>query len=233
MNWIYKTALKLTPIILGYFPVGVSFVLIATEAGLSNLEIIAMSAFVLGAASQIAAVPLIAGDYGIFYIAFVTLLINFRHAALAATLAPRLGGFSRGELALFSYGLTDESFSIHALDIERRRFFKSTAIAVNVGTHLIWIAATVAGCYIGLFITQNLHFIRLDIALSAMFLSIVVLYLKGKDCERNYSRYGLIITANIALTLLLLYCELKSLAFFTPALAIAVVVFLLANKKRA
>ena len=96
-----------------------------------------------------------------------------------------------------------------------------------------WILATVAGCYIGLFITQNLYFIRLDIALSAMFLSIVVLYFKSKGRERNYSRYGLIITANIALTLLLLYYELKSLAFFTPALAIAAVVFLLDNKKRA
>lgn len=232
MKLIYKVGVKLIPIAAGYLPVGISFALIATEFGLSNAEIIAMSALVLGAASQIAAVPLIAHDYGVIHIAFVTLLINFRHAALSATLSPGLKNFSRGEVALFSYGLTDEAFSIHALDIEHRSFSKQIAIAVNLGTHLIWVLATVVGCYIGRFIVQNLQFVRLDIALSAMFLSIVVLYLKSKIRDRRHLRYGWIIAANIAMTVLLLYYQLELLAFFLPALIVALAVFFATSTKR-
>lgn len=221
MKLINKVSVKLIPIVLGYLPVAISFTLIAVEAGLSNAEIIAMSILVLGAASQIAAIPLIDGGYSIIYIFFITLLINFRHAALAATLAPCLQKLSFPELALFSYGLTDEAFSIHALDIERERFAKHIAIAVNVGVHFIWVMATVVGCFVGAFIVKYFSFIRLDFALPAMFLSIVTLYFKGKIQKQELQvlvNYILIIVVTIILTLLFLLYSFKSLAFFMPAL---------------
>lgn len=221
---------KLIPIMLGYLPVGISFTVIAAEAGLSNAEIIGMSIFVLGAASQIAAVSLIDLDYGVFYIAFVTFLINFRHAALSVSLSPALRKFSYRELAVFSYGLTDEAFSIHTLDLGRNTFTKRVAIAVNVGTHLIWILSTIVGCYIGFFILEHLSFIHLDFALPAMFLSIVTIYMKTKISEfglpKTWLRYVLIISATVIMTLLLLLAELKSFAFFLPALVVAACVFI-------
>ncbi len=231
MRLIYKVAVKLIPIMLGYFPVGISFAIIASASGLSNAEIISMSIFVLGAASQIAAIPLIDAGYSVFYIFLITLLINFRHAAFSATLAPSLREFSAKELAIFSYGLTDEAFTIHVLDIENNKFNKPLAIAVNVGTHLIWVTSTVAGCYLGFFITGKMDFLKLDFALLAMFLSIVVVYAKSKIVVKKALQirvllgYLMIIVVTGVLTLLLLFAGFKSLSFFVPSLAIATFIF--------
>lgn len=241
MKLIYNAAVKLIPIMMGYLPVGVSFALVAAAAGLNNAEIISMSIFVLGAASQIAAVPLIESEGGVFYICVITFLINFRHVALSASLAPSLRPFSVKELAAFSYGLTDESFTIHALDIENNKFNKAMAIAVNTGTHLIWVLSTVAGCYVGHLIVKHMHFVQLGFALPAMFLSIVVIFLKSKIVVKNavkirvLARYAFIICATIAMTLALLSAGLKSLSFFVPALAVAALIFgadRLAEKRR-
>ena len=226
MKQVVEIGARLFPIVLGYLPIAVSFTLVATEAGLSYAEIIAMSILVVAAAAQLAAVPLIDGGYGVAYIAFITLLINFRHAALAATLSPSLRDFSRPQLARFSYGLTDEAFSVHALDIERGRFSKTTALWVNVGAPSIWILSTVVGCYLGGIIVQHLHLVRLEFALPAMFFGIITLFLKHKlhklkdETVRAGLGYAVIVLATVALTWVLLKLSLTSLAYFVPALLV-------------
>lgn len=230
MNWIYKSSVKLIPILTGYFPVGVFFAVIAAEAGMSNTEIIAMSVFAMGAAAQIAVVPLIESDTQVWYIFLLVALINLRHVALSASLAPSLRDFSKKEMAVFSNGLTDESFAVHALDIENGVFQKNGGIAVNIGTHLIWVLSTVAGCYAGA-VAMRVDFIKLDFALPAMFMSIIIIYTKSRVSKdqsaakksriRAWAKQGLLICVVAGMTLALSVAGYSSLALFLPALLIA------------
>ena len=231
MRLIFDAAVKLIPIMMGYLPVGISFALVAAEAGIDNAAIIGMSVFVLGAASQIAAVPLIESEAGVFYIFLITFLVNFRHAALSASLSPHLGGFSKAQLAVFAYGLTDEAFAIHARDTQNKTFRKATAIAVNAGTHLIWVLSTAAGCYIGLLFIKYMSFIKLEFALSAMFISIIALFIKSDAVAdeliqwKKLGRILLILFAVVAMTLGFYFADWRHLSIWVPAVAAAVFIF--------
>ena len=239
---IYTAAVKLTPILLGYFPIGVSFAIIAAEAGLTAAEIISMSIFVVAGASQLAALPVIEVGGGLFYVFVLTWLINIRHAVLSASLAPALHSFSNRELAVFCYGLTDEAFTIHALDIERKQFNKQTAIAINLGVHLIWVAATAVGCYVGFMLIETMEFIRLEFALPALFAGIIALFIKHKIAPpptssekqsmqkqsinlKSLIEYVGIVLLTVTITLLLWFGGWTSLAFVMPAIGAAVVMF--------
>ena len=250
---IYTAAVKLTPILLGYFPIGVSFAIIAAEAGLTAAEIISMSIFVVAGASQLAALPVIEVGGGLFYVFVLTWLINIRHAVLSASLAPALHSFSNRELAVFCYGLTDEAFTIHALDIERKQFNKPTAIAINLGVHLIWVAATAVGCYVGFMLIETMEFIRLEFALPALFAGIIALFVKHKITPpptssekqsmqkqsmqkqsinlKSLIEYVGIVLLTVTITLLLWFGGWTSLAFVLPAIGAAVVMFAINQMK--
>lgn len=226
MNSLIFFIKKLFPIIIGYIPVGISFALIAIEIGLNKIEVIIMSVFVLGAASQIAVLPLIKDEAALFYIFIVTFLINLRHVALSSSLAPNLKNFTTFETLIFSYGLTDESYTIHALDIESKHFKKNTAIGINVGTHIIWVISTVIGCFIGTLLINYFNYIRIDFALTAMFVSIVAIFIKINVYEKKkvsfykVIRIGLIGIVSSICSIILYNYGFMGAATFLPAIMV-------------
>ncbi|HLV12035.1 MAG TPA: AzlC family ABC transporter permease [Trueperaceae bacterium] len=77
---------------LGYFPVAVSFGVVAARAGLSLLEAALLSLVVFAGASQFVAVALVAGGAGPLVTFLSLLAMNVRHVFYGPSLTGRLGG---------------------------------------------------------------------------------------------------------------------------------------------
>lgn len=162
------------PILLGYIPVGIAFGLLAMDAGIPPLLVVLMSTLVLGAASQIIAIQLITLGADLWVIVVTTFVVNLRHMLMASYLAPHLNGWGRRSIALFSFGLTDEAFALHATRLREGKLPKTEAITINVMALVSWIVGTVLGVLVGPLVVDNLG-LSLEYALPAMFIALVVL----------------------------------------------------------
>jgi 4-azaleucine resistance transporter AzlC len=104
------------PFMFGSIPFGVIFGTLATGAGLSAWQTMAMSLFVFSGSAQFIAILLLGTGSGLWVVWFATLVLNLRHLLYAATLVDHVRHLShawRFPLAAF---LTDETFAV----MERR-----------------------------------------------------------------------------------------------------------------
>jgi 4-azaleucine resistance transporter AzlC len=166
------------PICLGYFPLGLAFGVLAKQIGLSAWEIGLMSLLVFAGSAQFIAVAMIDGGASVAAIVLTTFVVNFRHVLMSSALAVRLNGVSRRFLALFAYGVTDESFAVNMTRFRQGGWDRWRALVVNHTANLAWIAATVAGAFAGAFIPRGAF--GIDYALVAMFLCLLVFQLQGR-----------------------------------------------------
>ena len=97
------------PIAVGYVPVAIAFGILARQAGFSALQSLGMSAIVYAGASQFASLPLVAGGASPVAIALATLVLNFRHFLMSASLVQKLPTRAPAGLGL---GVTDETFVV-------------------------------------------------------------------------------------------------------------------------
>lgn len=164
------------PICLGYIPVGIAFGVIAQKTGLTLLEIGLMSCIVFAGSSQFIAVSMIGSGAGLLPIIITTFTVNLRHLLMSSALAVHLRLTDPRLIALFSYGVTDESF---ALNLGRFRMGEWTwreALAVNHVANATWIVSTIAGGYAGSLIPPGAF--GIDYALVAMLLSLLIFQLR-------------------------------------------------------
>ncbi len=172
--------LKSIPVVLGYFPIGFAFGILAANAGMSILEVSLMSLLVYAGSAQLIAVGLLENQAGLLTLTITTFLVNLRHLLMSAALAPYLGHLGRLQQAFFAYELTDEVFAVHSIDFENEKLPPQKRIFVtNTTAHLSWISSSVLGAYTGSILT-NLEAWGLDYALPAMFISLLVLQIKTR-----------------------------------------------------
>jgi len=101
------------PIAIGYLPIGITFGLLARAGGISYSITMMMSLIIFAGASQFVGINLIALGAGTVEIVLTTLILNMRHLLMSASLSQRVAsGTPKGILALLSFGLTDETFSV-------------------------------------------------------------------------------------------------------------------------
>lgn len=167
------------PIILGYFPLGMAFGVLAAQEGLSKWEVFLMSLFVYAGSGQFIAVSLLGAGASVTAIVFTTFLVNSRHILMSAALSPYLRGFSGRLLAVLSFGITDETFAVAMGKVTEQKRGSSFFLGLNLTSHFFWIFSTVVGVAVGNFIPNpqvwGLHF-----ALPAMFIALLVMQIKNK-----------------------------------------------------
>lgn len=170
------------PIMLGYFPIGFAFGVLAANAGLGIRDCLLMSLLVYAGSSQLIAVSLLAGGAGLLTLTITTLLVNLRHLLMSATLAPRLGHLSRPQQAFFAYQLTDETFALHSVNFQKEEKPPAPAeiFTTNLAAHCSWIGSSVLGAWAGGLLTGELETWGLDYALPAMFIALLVFQLKNR-----------------------------------------------------
>jgi 4-azaleucine resistance transporter AzlC len=166
------------PICLGYVPIGLAFGVLAQKAGLSPLAIGLMSALVFAGSAQFIAVAMLGAGAGIAAIIATTFTVNLRHLLMSSALSVYLKGLHRRWLALFAYGITDESFALNLVRFREGGWDWRRALTVNHVTNAFWVASTVIGGLGGAFIPA--HAFGIDYALMGMFLCLLVYQLRGR-----------------------------------------------------
>jgi 4-azaleucine resistance transporter AzlC len=163
---------KAIPVIFGFLPVAISFAILARNAGMTSLEIIAMSAFVFAGASQIMAAELVGGGAGIMSIVIATFVINLRHIIMSTCVFKRLGKKNIFTRLFIGFGVTDETFALFTTEDERRcdQYFMFGLITV---TYLSWVIGTVIGTLISVMLPTIVSD-SFGIALYALFISLIV-----------------------------------------------------------
>ena len=172
---LHSGFLKGLPVMMGYFPIGFAFGILAANAGLTLLDTVLMSVFVYAGSAQLISLGLLEGGAGIMAIASTTFLVNLRHLLMSAALAPYLGHLSRLQQALFSYEITDEAFAVHSTTFNKeKRPPIGRIFTTNILAHLSWVVSSFLGAWTGTLLT-DLEAWGLDYALPAMFISLLVL----------------------------------------------------------
>ncbi len=143
------------PICLGYLPIGMAFGVLAQKAGLTPVQIGLMSLLVFAGSSQFIAVSMISAGASAAAIITTTFVVNMRHVLMSSALAVYLRSAHRGLLALYAYGVTDESFAVNLPRFNAHEWSLGRAMVVNHAANLTWFFSTVAGGIGGRFIPEG------------------------------------------------------------------------------
>ena len=166
------------PICLGYFPIGMALGVLARQAGLTPLDIGLMSLLVFAGSAQFIAVAMLASGSSPGAIIATTFVVNFRHVLMSSALAVHLHGVSKRFLALFAYGVTDESFAVNMTRFREGNWDRWRALVVHHCANGVWFLATVTGALVGSLIPAGAF--GIDFALPAMFLALLVLQFQSR-----------------------------------------------------
>lgn len=173
-----KGAAAAWPICLGYFPVGLALGVLAQQAGIPVWAMGLMSVLVFAGSAQFIGVAMIVAGASAFSIILTTFVVNLRHVLMSSALAVYLHGVNRWFLALFAYGITDESFAVNMTRFRKGSWDRRSALVVNHLSNLVWICSTIIGALAGQFIPQGAF--GIDYALPGMFICLLVYQLNGK-----------------------------------------------------
>ena len=166
------------PICLGYFPIGLALGVLAQKAGLPWWAVAMMSILVFAGSAQFICVAMIAAGASTPAIILTTFVINLRHVLMSSALAVYLRGVRRRFLALYAYGITDESFAVNLTRFRGGGWDRYRALTVNHLANSVWIMATVCGALVGQFVPQGAF--GIDYALTGMFICLLVFQLQGR-----------------------------------------------------
>ncbi|HSJ37886.1 MAG TPA: AzlC family ABC transporter permease [Planococcus sp. (in: firmicutes)] len=164
-------------IAIGYFPVALTFGLLAKTTGLSLMEATAMSIFVFAGAAQYISLSLITAGVAPAVIILNTFIVNIRHFLMTASLNEKMQPDARWKKALYAFGITDESFTVLAIQKEDnvRTTFAAGVITISYGS---WVVFTALGHLIGANLPAFLQ-AAMSIALYAMFVGLLMPSMRG------------------------------------------------------
>ncbi len=158
------------PILIGYFPAAMTFGLIAKNMDIDLVHACLMSIMVFAGASQFMALNLIASGIATGEIVIATLLMNFRHFLMTASLSSKLQEGSRF-LPVIAFGVTDETFAIAST--REQKLSSGFLIGLESVAYTSWVAGTAVGHALGRVLPHAIQR-SLGIALYALFIAILV-----------------------------------------------------------
>ncbi|MEH7251623.1 AzlC family ABC transporter permease [Neobacillus niacini] len=156
---------------IGYFPIALTFGLLAKTTGLSIYESVLMSMIVFAGASQYISLSLIAYGTGIVEIILTTFIVNIRHFLMSTSLNEKSEDDDIRKKMIYSFGITDETFSVVAT--KEGTVTTGFMFGVNLVAYSSWVIFTGIGHLIGASLPQTLQE-SMGVALYAMFIGLLV-----------------------------------------------------------
>lgn len=163
------------PFLIVVVPFAMLFGALATDAGLTMLEVITFSAVVFAGAAQFAALQLMQDQAPLLVILATSLAVNLRMVMYSIALSPHLGSAPLGVRATIAYFLVDQSYVASIAEFERNPgltmpekiayFFGSIAPIAP-----LWYVSTIAGARLGQAIPPEY---ALDFAVPITFLAVI------------------------------------------------------------
>ncbi|MBP2643876.1 MAG: AzlC family protein [Firmicutes bacterium] len=167
------------PIMVGVFPFGLAYGIVAQSIGLSSGETLLMSLLVFAGAAQFISLPMFAEGAGMIMIAITALLVNLRHLLMGMSLAPYMKGLSLPHKALLTFGMADETYAVTISRAQANGYSSAYHLGSNAAGYVTWVVSTTGGILLGSCIHDPLSW-GLDFAMPATFLALLIPRLTGK-----------------------------------------------------
>ncbi|MBM7620737.1 4-azaleucine resistance transporter AzlC [Bacillus tianshenii] len=158
-------------IAIGYVPIAITFGLLAKSAGLTVTETVMMSLLVFAGAAQYMSLNMIVLGSGVFEIVMTTFILNIRHFLMSASLNEKVEEEKLWKKSLYSFGITDETFSVAATkEGTIRTGYMFGVIFISYSS---WVVSSGIGHAIGSSLPDSLQE-SMAVALYAMFVGLLV-----------------------------------------------------------
>lgn len=160
------------PVLMGYLAIGLAFGLMLQAVGYGVIWAFFMSLTIYAGSGQYLGVSLLASGAPVSQVAFLTLMINFRHLVYGLSMLEKFRGMGLRKLYMI-FSLTDETYALLSSakppeGVEEHDFYFMVALL----DHSYWIAGSVIGSLAGA--ALNLDTTGVDFAMTALFLVIAV-----------------------------------------------------------
>lgn len=209
------------PVLMGYLSIGIVFGWMLSAIGYNPLWSVAMSATIYAGSGQYLGVDLLANATPLADVAFLTLVINFRHLVYGLSLLEKFKGMGWRKLYMI-FSLTDETYALLAgLKAPEGMNEKDFYFTIAVLDHIYWILGSLIGAVAGSLITINTE--GIDFAMTALF--IVIAVEQWQSAQRHFP----VFLGALGTLLCLLLIGPDGGRFLIPALGILVAGLLLAR----
>ena len=158
------------PIMIGYFPVAMTFGVLAKGQGFDLIDVVCFSFVLFAGASQFIGLSMIHLGAGFGEIVLATGLLNFRHFFMSASLVSQMKPIPNRLKPLLSFFMTDEIFSVASFAGED--LTPSYLFGLEITSYLSWGIGSVMGFVLGHMMSQELQ-MSMGIGLYALFVSIL------------------------------------------------------------
>lgn len=168
------------PLLVGVFPFGMIYGVLAREAGIPAGAAQAMSAIVFAGSSQFVATQLVSKSAPGLVMVLTIFIINLRHALYSASVAPYIHRLSTKWKALLAYLLTDEAYAIAIIHYDQgglRPFSHWFFLGAGLALWSTWQISTALGILVGAVIPSAWS---LDFTLSLTFIALLMPLLKDR-----------------------------------------------------
>lgn len=160
------------PVLMGYLAIGVAFGLMLQSVGYGVGWAFLMSLTIYAGSGQYLGVSLLASGAPLARVAFLTLMINFRHLVYGLSMLEKFRGMGWRKLYMI-FSLTDETYALLSSarppqGVEEHDYY----FAVAVLNHIYWITGSVVGALAGA--ALGVDTTGVDFAMTALFLVIAV-----------------------------------------------------------
>lgn len=143
---VFMTGAKAAlPICLGLIPIGISYGLLALQAGLTQFETVLMSVLVMAGSSQLMVVGMI-GKATVLAMVTAVFFVNLRHLVMSSAVMSRMEPTPLWIKLLSAFSLCDESFALFSLSGSLSAAY---LLGANTALYGTWVLASVLGAVIG------------------------------------------------------------------------------------
>jgi predicted branched-subunit amino acid permease/uncharacterized membrane protein len=171
---VQRGARTFLPVALSVAAYGLVWGVLAGQARLSVLEVLAMSSLVFAGSSQFVALTMwTPAHLPIFSIVVAVAIVNVRMILLSATLRPLLGDLPLRRSLPAIFFVADEQWAVTMAEVHRGRGSVGFYVGTAVLTWAAWVGSTVAGRLLGSAIADPAQF-GLDFAFTATFIALLL-----------------------------------------------------------
>ncbi len=158
-------------IAIGYFPIALTFGLLAKSSGITLGEALSMSILVYAGASQYTALNLLSLGTGVIGIIVATFILNLRHLLMATSIQLKSAKDPLWQKVIYSFGITDETFSVASF--KKGKITAGYMFGLGGIAYVSWVLCTGIGYMFGASLPQALQE-SMSIALYAMFIALLM-----------------------------------------------------------
>ncbi|WP_068085908.1 AzlC family ABC transporter permease [Polycladidibacter stylochi] len=168
------------PLIFAAIPIGLLYGAVATQKGMSVLEVTLASALVFAGGSQFVALDMWHYPLPIFTIAFATFLVNLRLVLMSFSLGPKAHKMQGLRKYLTFFFLTDETWALSEQRVTQKPLTYSFMLGLALPFYASWTLSSALGASVGALIETPEKW-GLDFAFTAMFACLIMGFWKGKS----------------------------------------------------